>query len=216
GAAWIHEGLDTIIWRGVIGKVLIPMILSPLIGFLLAFLLMRILYHFHLDTKKHRLFRHLQVGSACFVALSHGLNDAQKSMGIITLGLFASGFLSQPMIPLWVIFACALTMGIGTASGGFKIIHTMGFSITKIEPIQGFAAEATASLVILSASFLGMPISSTQMIAGSISGVGSAKSFSNVSWKVMKKLAIAWLFTLPGAGLIGIGSYVLLDFFMGE
>lgn len=214
GAAWIHEGLGTIIWKGVIGKVLIPMIASPLIGFLLAFLLMRILYHFHLDTKKHRLFRHLQVGSACFVALSHGLNDAQKSMGIITLGLFASGFLSQPTIPLWVIFACALTMGIGTASGGFRIIHTMGFSITKIEPIQGFAAEATASLVILSASFLGMPISSTQMIAGSITGVGSAKSLSNVSWKVMKKLAIAWLFTLPGAGLVGIGSYVLLDLFI--
>jgi PiT family inorganic phosphate transporter len=214
GAAWFHEGMHTIIWRGVIGKVIIPMALSPLIGFLLAYILMKILYYFRLDTKKHRLFRHLQIGSACFVALSHGLNDAQKSMGIITLGLFASGFLSRPDIPVWVIFACALTMAIGTAFGGFRIIHTMGFAITKIEPIQGFAAEATASLVILSASFLGMPISSTQMIAGSITGVGSAKSLKAVSWNVPQKFVLAWLLTLPGAGFVGASAYFLLSFWI--
>ena len=213
GASWVHEGLHTILWKGVIGKVILPMALSPLIGFGVAYLLMKILYRFQLHKKKQTLFRHLQIGSACFVALSHGLNDAQKSMGIITLGLFASGLLHQPEIPLWVIFACALTMGLGTASGGFRIIHTMGFSITKIEPIQGFAAEATASLVILCASFLGMPISSTQMIAGSITGVGSAKSLGAVSWNVPRTFVAAWVLTLPGAGVIGAGTYFLFSFF---
>src|SRR5690606_38040981 len=98
-----------------------------------------------------KIFRHLQIGSACFVALAHGLNDAQKSMGIITLGLFAGGYLASTVIPVWVIFACALVMGLGTATGGFRIIKTMAFDITKIEPVQGFAAEASASLVILTA-----------------------------------------------------------------
>lgn len=213
GAAWIHDGIHTILWKGVVGKVLIPMAISPLLGFFLAFMLMKILYFFKLHTKKHTLFRHLQVGSACFVALSHGLNDAQKSMGIITLGLFASGFLPHPQIPLWVILACAITMGVGTASGGFRIIHTMGFSITKIEPIQGFAAEASASFIILLASFLGMPISSTQMIAGSITGVGSAKSIQAVSWSTPKTFVMAWILTLPGAGLVGAATYFLLSFF---
>ncbi len=212
GASWVHEGLHTILWKGVIGKVVIPMAISPIIGFGLAFALMKILFWFQLHSKKQTLFRHLQVGSACVVALSHGLNDAQKSMGIITLGLFASGFLPHPDIPVWVIFACALTMGLGTASGGFRIIHTMGFSITKIEPIQGFAAEASASLVILCASFLGMPISSTQMIAGSITGVGSAKSLGAVSWNVPRTLVAAWIMTLPGAGLVGAGTYFFFSF----
>lgn len=211
GAAWVHEGMHTILWNGVIDKVIIPMALSPIIGFILAFFLMKTLYYFQLHSKNQTIYRHLQIGSACFVALAHGLNDAQKSMGIITLGLFASGHLASPEIPLWVIFACAVTMGLGTASGGFRIIHTMGFAITKIKPIQGFAAESSASLVILTASFLGMPISSTHMIAGSITGVGSAKSFRSVSWSVPKTLVMAWVFTLPGAGLVGAGAYLLLN-----
>jgi PiT family inorganic phosphate transporter len=136
------------------------------------------------------IFRHLQIGSACLVALSHGMNDAQKSMGLITLGLFAGGFLTTSEIPLWVILSCATVMGLGTASGGFRIIRTMGFSITRIDPIQGFAAETSASSVILSASLLGLPVSSTQMIAGSITGVGSAKGASAVKWGVAQKLAL--------------------------
>jgi len=135
-------------------------------------------------------------------------------MGIITLGLVSAGFLSTPHIPLWVIFACALTMALGTASGGFRIIHTMGFSITKIEPAQGFAAETSASFIILVASFLGMPISSTQMIAGSITGVGTAKSSRSVFWGTPKKLATTWVLTLPGAGLLGAGIYLLAQAFL--
>jgi PiT family inorganic phosphate transporter len=213
GSATTHQGLNTILWKGLLSKVIIPMVLSPLIGFLLAFCLMKGLYFYlQLRHEKHgeKLFRHLQIGSACFVALSHGLNDAQKSMGIITLGLFAGGYITAPVIPLWVIMSCAIVMGLGTATGGFRIIKTMAFSITRIEPVQGFAAETAASGIILVASFMGMPVSSTQMIAGSITGVGSAKSVEAVNWKVPQKLAVAWVLTLPGAAFIGAMSYFLL------
>jgi PiT family inorganic phosphate transporter len=212
GSAWIHMGFHTILWNGVIYKVIIPMILSPLIGFGIAFLLMKGLYAYfgkRPAAKDKAIFKHLQIGSACLVALAHGLNDAQKSMGIITLGLFASGYLPTTTIPLWVILSCALVMGLGTASGGLRIIRTMGFAITKIEPVQGFAAECSASGVILAASFLGMPISSTQMIAGSITGVGSAKSLDEVKWAVPRKMVLAWFLTLPGAGLVGAFAYFI-------
>lgn len=213
GAAWIKQGGDIVIWKGLIGKVIIPMFATPIIGFILAFFIMKGLY-LYLEGKDERhgqgLFRHLQIGSACFVALSHGLNDAQKSMGIITLGLFAGGYLTAPVIPLWVIMACAVVMGLGTASGGFRIIKTMAFSITHLEPAQGFAAETSASAIILSASFLGMPISSTQMIAGGIIGVGTAKSSQAVNWRVPQKLVVAWLITLPGAAIVGAFAYLLL------
>lgn len=214
GAAWVHAGLETVIWKGVFGKVIIPMFATPLLGFVLSYFIMKGLYfylrHKH-DSHGKEVFRHLQIGSACFVALAHGLNDAQKSMGIITLGLFAGGYLTTPNIPLWVILACAVVMGLGTATGGFRIIKTMAFSITKIEPVQGFAAETSSSAVILAASFLGMPVSSTHMIAGSITGVGTAKSHKAVSWKVPQKLVLAWILTLPGAALVGALAYLLIN-----
>jgi PiT family inorganic phosphate transporter len=213
GASWAHQGVNTILWNGVLNKVVLPMVLSPLIGFILAFFLMKGLYSYlkhRQENHEQKIFRHLQIGSACFVALSHGLNDAQKSMGIITLGLFTGGYLTTPTIPLWVIMACAVVMGLGTATGGFRIIKTMAYSITKIEPAQGFAAEASASAVILAASFLGMPISSTQMIAGSITGVGTAKSPDAVSWQVPRKLVYAWFLTLPGAAAIGTLAYFIV------
>lgn len=214
GGAWYVGGFEIVIWKGVIEKVVIPMVISPFAGFGLAYLLMRVLYHY-LDhkTKKRtqKLFSHLQIGSAGLVALAHGLNDAQKSMGIITLGLFASGFLGTTSIPLWVILACAVTMGLGTAAGGYRIIRTVGFSITKIEPLQGFAAETAASCVILIASFLGMPLSSTHMIVGSVSGVGAAKSVSAVQWSLTYRLVIAWVLTIPGSAAVAAGSYKIFS-----
>jgi inorganic phosphate transporter, PiT family len=216
GAAIIGRGSHIVIWHGVLGKVVYPMIISPIVGFGLAYLIMKSLYFFlKLRSKKKelRIFRYLQMGSAAIVALSHGLNDAQKSMGIITLGLFASGFISTPHIPLWVIFACAIMMGLGTASGGFRIIRTMGFQITKLEPVQGFSAELGASCVILAASYLGMPVSSTHMIVGSIAGVGAARGREAVQWKIAYKLVGTWIFTLPGAGLVAAGVYKLILYF---
>ena len=212
GAAWINEGHRTIIWNGLLYKVVLPMIFTPIIGFAIGFGLMKLLYHYLGKTpnmKDRKIFSHLQIGSACAVALAHGLNDAQKSMGLITLGLFVSGYLATPQIPMWVILACALTMGLGTASGGLRIIRTLGFGITRIEPFQGFAAECSASLVILTASFLGMPVSSTQMIAGSITGVGSARSMDSVRWSIPRMMILAWVLTLPGAGLVGATAYIL-------
>jgi PiT family inorganic phosphate transporter len=218
GSALASPQTQTVLWLGVLYKVIIPMVLSPLLGFVISYLLMKLLqWCFKRDTAAHEksVFRHLQIGSACFVALSHGLNDAQKSMGIITLGLFAGGVIHTPHIPLWVIAACAITIAIGTASGGMRIIKTMGFQITHIDPMQGFAAEASASAVILGASFLGMPISSTHMIAGSITGVGSAKGVRAVRWEVPKKLVIAWVLTLPGAGAVSAATYFLFTLFLG-
>lgn len=216
GASWVQGGIFSILWSGVFSKVIIPMIATPIIGFGISYLFMKGLYHY-LKTKRdnhgQKIFKHLQIGSACIVALSHGLNDAQKSMGVITLGLYSGGYLSNTHIPIWVIFACAVVMGLGTASGGLRIIRTMAFSITKIEPAQGFAAELSASFVILIASFLGMPISSTQMIAGSITGVGAAKSKKAVSWDVPRKFLYMWAFTLPGAALVGAGAYLLATVF---
>lgn len=213
GSAWMHQGVDTVLWSNIGFKVLLPMVFSPLIGFTIGWCLMRILFFFvHRRPSLHNLkiFRHLQIGSACFVALSHGLNDAQKSMGLITLGLFTGGYLLTPTIPLWVILACAVVMGLGTASGGFRIIKTMAFSITKITSIQGFAAETSASIVILGASFMGMPVSSTHVIAGGITGVGAAKSADAVRWHVMQKLGMAWVFTLPGAATVSALAYFIL------
>ncbi len=209
GAAYFSGGTEMILWKGLVFKVILPMFLSPLIGFSIAYALMKLLYRF--STKRSsKLFRYLQIFSAGFVALSHGLNDAQKSMGIITLGLFSAGLLAAAHIPTWVIFACAITMGLGTASGGLRIIKTVGYKITHLEPIQGFAAEMSASFIILVASFLGMPISSTHMIVGSVTGVGSARGFKAVRWLIAKKLTIAWILTIPGSASVSFLFYYLI------
>ncbi len=216
GSAWMHSGIQNIIWSGVTYLVLLPMVLSPLIGFFLSFSFMKVLKYYlrNEESEKKKIFNHLQIGSACFVALAHGLNDAQKSMGIITLGLFAGGIITSVTIPIWVILACAIVMGLGTASGGFRIIRTMAFEITKINSVQGFAAELSSSAVILSASFLGMPVSSTHMIAGSITGVGYAQHKNAVQWSTPRKLLVAWVLTLPGAGLVGALSYLFISLFV--
>lgn len=212
GAVWLGAGAHEVYWFELIKKVAIPMILSPFIGFTIAYLLM--LFLKMLEKRKKttgKLYGHLQVGSASVVALAHGMNDAQKSMGIITLGLFSAGLISDLHIPLWVILACALVMGLGTASGGFRIIRTVGFRITKLAPVQGFAAEMSASSVILGASFMGMPISSTHMIVGSVTGVGAARSFKHVHWQTAKRMVVTWVLTLPGAAIFSAAIYKLLS-----
>ncbi len=216
GSSWMHEGVGVILWGGVLYKVIIPMILSPMIGFGIGFLVLRslnFLMKFPYFKHKQKMFARLQIASAGLVSLSHGLNDAQKSMGIITLGLYAGGAIAHPIIPLWVIAACAIVMGLGTASGGFRIIRTVGFEITRLQPLQGFAAETSASMVILAASFFGMPVSSTHMIVGSVTGVGVARGSSKVRWTVGKKMAYAWVLTLPGAGLVAALTYFIVNLF---
>jgi len=216
GSAWMHAGFKYIIWSGLTYKVLLPMIFSPFIGFFISFLFMKGLkFYIRKDPNAHKrkIFNHLQIGSACFVALAHGLNDAQKSMGIITLGLFTGGIITSVTIPIWVILSCAIVMGLGTASGGIRIIRTMAFEITEINPVQGFCAELSSAAVILSASFMGMPISSTHMIAGSITGVGCAESHKAVQWTTPQKLILALVLTLPCAGIVGALSYLFISMF---
>lgn len=215
GAVWAQTGVQAIYWYPLIKKVIIPMVLSPLIGCLFSFSFLKILQFFIKRFDKFtRLFACLQIASSALVALAHGLNDAQKSMGVITLGLFSAGVISTDTIPLWVVLSCALVIGIGTASGGFRIIHTVGFRITHLKSYQGFAAESSSSLIILFASFLGMPISSTQMIVGSITGVGLAKEKPGVEWKTARKLVLTWVLTLPLAAGFSCLTFMLFKIFI--
>jgi inorganic phosphate transporter, PiT family len=227
GAAlgYAHGDWRVLHWRaGLLPKVVVPMITSPVIGFVVGALLMFILIVVlqratpHLV---HSIFGKLQLVSASWMAHSHGTNDAQKTMGIITLALFtgtATGsfahlppmfhFLQTPqfVIPKWVIVLCALTMAAGTAAGGWRIIRTLGHRMVKLQPVHGFAAETTAAIIIQVASSYGIPLSTTHVISTSIMGVGAMKRFSGVKWGVVERIVWAWIFTLPVCGLI---SYVL-------
>ena len=206
---------------GVWPKVVVPMITSPFAGFifgaLLMFLLFVALQRFtpHLV---HSLFGKLQIFSAAWMAHSHGTNDAQKTMGIITLALFTGtqggsfdhlpawlSFLKTPVfvLPKWVIVLCAVTMAVGTAAGGWRIIRTLGHRMVKLQPVHGFAAETTAALIIQGASYYGIPLSTTHVISTSIMGVGAVKRFSGMRWTVVERIIWAWVFTLPASGLIG-------------
>jgi len=206
---------------GVWPKVVVPMITSPFAGFIFGALLMFLLFvalqrftpHF-----VHSLFGKLQIFSAAWMAHSHGTNDAQKTMGIITLALFTGtqggsfdhlpawlSFLKTPVfvLPKWVIVLCAVTMAVGTAAGGWRIIRTLGHRMVKLQPVHGFAAETTAALIIQGASYYGIPLSTTHVISASIMGVGAVKRFSGMRWTVVERIIWAWVFTLPASGLIG-------------
>src|SRR6266536_606787 len=205
---------------GLWPKVVVPMITSPLAGFLLGALVMFALFAiFHRFTPGavHSVFGKLQVFSAAWMAHSHGSNDAQKTMGIITLALFTGTkagsfdhlpgwlmFLQMPAfaIPAWVKILCAITMAAGTAAGGWRIIRTLGHKMVKLQPVHGFAAETSAALIIQTASYYGIPLSTTHVISTSIMGVGAVKRFSGMRWTVVERIIWAWLFTLPASGLI--------------
>lgn len=141
------------------------------------------------------------------MAFAHGNNDAQKSMGVITLALFAHGILKDTAIPLWVILACATAMGCGTAAGGWRIIRTMGQKIMRLEPVNGFAAETSGAAVILLASRFGMPVSTTHVLAGSVFGVGTSKGLHAVRWKVARTMVVAWVLTIPAAAIVAALAY---------
>lgn len=213
GAALMHGGGPAVVWSGVLDKVVLPMVTSPVVGFVLGLLVMGFLHscfaHVHPERVGH-VFRRLQVVSAAAMAFAHGSNDAQKCMGIITLALVSYGWLPEAVVPDWVILACATAMALGTAAGGYRIIKTMGHKIVRLEPVHGFAAETGAAAVILSASALGMPVSTTHVISGSIFGVGAARRWSAVHWGVAQDMALAWLLTLPAAGTVAALLYLLL------
>ena len=200
-------GFGNIIWSGVLEKVVIPLLTSPLIGFFVGFLLMKFLYVLLRNKTPfwvNRTFSKLQVLSAAFVAYSHGNNDAQKTMGIITLALVGAG-VADPSggVPLWVKIVCATMIALGTSVGGWRIMRTVGTKVTRLAPVGGFTAQTASAVVIEFMTFLGAPVSTTQVITSSIMGVGSSKRLSSVNWGVAQSIVAAWFITLPITMFLG-------------
>jgi PiT family inorganic phosphate transporter len=199
--------MDSVIWSSVGWKVILPLFTSPVIGFLLGFGITKLIYVLFariVRSKVNRVFLKLQILSAAAVAFSHGTNDAQKTMGIITLALFTSGVISDAShIPLWVKVLCAATIAAGTSVGGWKIMKTMGGSVTKLEPVGGFAAQTSSAIVIEAMTALGAPISTTHVITTSVMGVGSARRLKAVKWRIAKDIVLTWVVTLPASALLG-------------
>ena len=205
GATISKAGKEAIHVNGLLDKVIIPMFTSPLIGLMVGFLIMLGLlwiFYRHSPQKMHLYFRKAQLVSSAFMAFSHGSNDAQKTMGIITLALLSYGSISVMEIPFWVIFLCALFMGLGTMAGGWKIIRTMGSKVIKLKPVHGFAAETSAALVIFIASHLGIPLSTTHVISTSIIGVGLTQRASAMKWGLVGRIVQTWIFTIPACGAL--------------
>jgi len=204
GAGLATAGPSVLLWEGW-SKVFIGLLFSTFLGFFGGLVIMLLLYRIFYRSRPGTvriIFGRLQVLSAAFMSFSHGSNDGQKFIGVFTLALVLGGVLPEFHVPLWVILLCAITMGIGTALGGWKIIRTMGMRLTKLEPVHGFAAETSAALVIVAASRLGIPLSTTHTIGTSIMGVGSIQRFSAVRWGVAGEIIMAWVLTFPACGLI--------------
>jgi PiT family inorganic phosphate transporter len=215
GAAVAKAGFAAIIPSGW-SKTLIFIVLSPFIGLIFGFLLMvAILWLFRWmpPSRVDRWFRRLQLISAAFFSLNHGANDAQKTMGIIAGVLFAAGYIEKFYVPFWVVLAAHTAISLGTLAGGWRIIHTMGSKITKLQPVGGFAAETGAAFSLLIATYYGIPVSTTHAITGSIVGVGATRRLSAVRWGVAGRIVWAWLLTIPAAFIIAAGMYYLLRLF---
>ncbi|TFG69579.1 MAG: inorganic phosphate transporter [Thermomicrobiales bacterium] len=214
GATIIGAGVGALKIDGIVNKVLIPMITSPLAGFAIAFTLMLAIYWVFRSRRRKPMaarFRRLQVGSAAFMAFAHGSNDAQKTMGIITLALFSAGLIPDVTVPTWVIVVSATALSAGTAVGGWRIMKTMGQRVAKLEPVHGFAAETTAASILFATAHFGMPVSTTQVISGSIMGVGASQGARAVRWGVARRILYAWILTIPAAGILAALAWVVLN-----
>ncbi len=212
GAGLAKAGLKAIVWTGV-GKTAAGIVVSPLFGFILALVLVLLVSWLFVRSRPaavDRLFRRVQFFSASLYSLGHGGNDAQKTMGIIAVLLFAhGGEHGQFHVPLWVILSCQTAMALGTLFGGWRIVHTMGSKITRLSPVQGVCAETAGAITLFTATYLGVPVSTTHTITGAIIGVGAARRTSAVRWGVARGIVFAWIVTMPMAGLIAAGAYFL-------
>ena len=206
GAVLATSGSDFVKWAGLVEKVLIPTMIAPLVGFSVGIAIMVALLWIFRNAHPQRIqrrFRVAQLASASVMAFSHGSNDAQKTMGVITLALFATGAIPELEVPLWVKIASAVTIALGTYSGGKRIIRTLGMRLVKLTPAQGFAAETAASAVLLGTAYFGFPISTTHVITTSVMGVGATERASAVKWGLSLDIFVAWIVTLPAAAVIG-------------
>ena len=212
GAVIAYKGVAALHWGGL-QKIIISLIVSPIVGTLLGFLFMLgMLWTFRKQAPRglNSGFRKLQVLSAAFMAFSHGTADAQKSMGVITMALLSYGAIDAFVVPLWVKIACAIAMAIGTAAGGWRIIKTIGKDFVKLQPVHGFCVETASAGVILGASTIGMPVSTTHVITSSILGVGLSKRLTAVNWTVAQRILVAWVLTIPASAAVAGAVYLLL------
>ncbi|KQV28149.1 inorganic phosphate transporter [Rhizobium sp. Root1203] len=216
GAGLAKVGFSSIVWSGLL-KTAGAIVMSPMIGFLLAlFLVLIVSWIFVRQTPfaVDRTFRILQFVSASLYSLGHGGNDAQKTMGIIAILLYSQGYLGGSFhVPLWVVLSCQSAMALGTLFGGWRIVHTMGSKITRLNPMQGFCAETGGALTLFGATWLGIPVSTTHTITGAIIGVGAARRVSAVRWGLAGNIVVAWVVTLPAAALIAAAVYWVAGFF---
>jgi inorganic phosphate transporter, PiT family len=215
GASITKAGLGAIVWKGL-AITSAAIVVSPLVGFLLALLLvLAVSWTFVRSTPVgvNRLFQSLQFVSASFYSLGHGGNDAQKTMGIIAVLLYSQGALGDTFhVPLWVILICQLAMALGTLFGGWRIVHTLGSRITRLHPTQGFCAETGGAMTLFLATHFGIPVSTTHTITGAIVGVGAARKVAAVRWNVASNVVVAWILTVPAAGLFGSAFYLAVKF----
>ena len=212
GAALVQSGSNGVQWHGIVEKVVIPGAVSPVVGFAGAFLLMVIIYRVFFRARPgvaHRGFRYGQLVTGTWVAFTHGANDAQKTMGVITLALVANGNISADSfnVPTWVKIAAGLTIAAGTYAGGWRIIRTLGQRIYKMQPEHGFAAQLSAGTTLYVGTHFGFPISTTHVVTGAIMGAGATRRASAVRWGIAGNILFAWLLTLPAAGLVAAALY---------
>jgi PiT family inorganic phosphate transporter len=215
GAVLVGAGWEAILLPGLM-KVLLTLLTSPLIGFIFGYIFLKllILLSWNATPKVNTIFKRGQFFTSISLALSHGSNDAQKTMGIITLTLVTAGILDEFIVPDWVIFSCSTMIALGTAVGGWRLIRTLGGKIFRIKPIDGFASQLSSSAVILGASLVGGPVSTTQVVSSSIMGVGAAERKNKVRWGVGKNIATAWVVTIPATAVVAAGLYWFLSLFI--
>ncbi len=215
GAAIVAAGLSSLIYSGIL-KVVSFVFIAPILGFIGAFLFSLIILHIFKKKspeKVNKHFKRLQIISAFTYSLSHGTNDAQKTMGIIAILLFSAGYLGTTFhIPLWVILISHATIALGTLLGGWRVIKTVGTKITKLRPVDGFSAETSGAATVISCTLAGIPVSTTHVISGSVMGVGSTKRLSKVRWSLARNIVWAWIITLPISAIVGALSYLLINF----
>lgn len=216
GAGLAKAGFSAIVWAGLI-KTAAAVVLSPIIGFALAMTLSLAVSWLFIRTTPYavdRVFRSLQLVSASLYSIGHGGNDAQKTMGIIAVLLYSQGVLGPHFyVPFWVVITCYAAMGLGTLTGGWRIVRTMGSRITRLAPVQGFCAEVGGATVLFTATVLGIPVSTTHSITGSILGVGAARRVGSVRWKLANRIVLAWILTIPGTALIAAAAYAIAVLF---
>lgn len=214
GAVLVGAGAQAVQLQGI-GKVLIALFTSPIIGLVFGFVITKLVYLLiaRASVGINVVFKRGQIVTAMALALSHGANDAQKSMGIITLALVIGGYLQSFDVPLWVVFACSLMIALGTSLGGWRLIRTLGGKFYKIRPIDGFSAQLASAIVILGNSLLGGPVSTTQVVSSAIMGVGAGERVNKVRWGVASEILIAWFLTIPATALVAAGIYWIIKLF---